>query len=78
MMGEKIDFRLLLGEGLNLCVRARKLDDAVQKALAIGTPDNDYETKCGTLAVWVHEQYERDLADWERRVRHALMQGETP
>jgi hypothetical protein len=33
-------------------------------------------SRSGTIALWVQEQYERDLAEWEKRARIALMQGE--
>lgn len=41
-------------------------------------PDRPLATRSATIPMWVHEQYQTDLADWERRARHALMQGETP
>ena len=30
-------------------------------------PDQPMSTRCGTLALWVQDQYEKDIADWERR-----------
>lgn len=47
----------LLSAGLNLCVRARKLD---------GAP-------CGTINLWVQDQYDKDLAEWEESARSALI-----
>lgn len=38
-------------------------------------PDQPIATKSGTVHLWVQDQYERDLADWERRARKHLMQG---
>lgn len=82
-------FRRLLSEGLDLCVRARKLDAMVRThAVADSTPDlatyaarhnalfpdQPVLSRSGTIPLWVQDQYERDLADWERRARHALMQ----
>lgn len=84
----------LLSEGLDLCVRARKLD-AQERANVVAdmAPEIDLEryatrhnsapyyyhqpmaTQSGTVALWVQDQYERDLADWEQRTRHHLMQG---
>jgi hypothetical protein len=55
------ELALRLSEGLDLCVRARKLDEAVMLAAAIG----DSETKCLTPALWVQDAYDRDLAAWE-------------
>jgi hypothetical protein len=86
---------LLLSQGLDLCVRARKMDaqDRTAAQMAISDapqewwdeniearaarhnaifPDQPMSTKCGTLALWVQDQYEKDLADWERRARHFL------
>lgn len=91
--------KTLLSEGLDLCVRARRLDAQertntqreisgdkewwdepanVERRAAMHNalfPDQPMATKCATLALWVQDQYEKDLADWERRARHHLMQG---
>ncbi len=91
--------RTLLSEGLDLCVRARKMDaqDRTNATLAasseperwqesgmfaqhvrrhdIHNPDQPLLTKSATLPLWVQDQYEKDLADWERRGRQHLMQG---
>lgn len=96
------DFRQLLSEGLDLCVRARKMDAMDRRAATlaisrepeewvasgqfdryverhnIDCPDKPIATRSGTVVLWLQEQYERDLADWERRTRQALMQGEGP
>jgi hypothetical protein len=66
----------LLSEGLDLCVRARKLDDAMERAmLASDAAAREGGTKCGTPALWVRDQYERDLASWEERARAGLQQS---
>lgn len=81
--------RKLLSEGLDLCVRARKLD-AMVRTIAVQDstpdlermaerhnaqyPDQPIMSRSGTIPLWVQDQYERDLADWERRSRHHLMQ----
>lgn len=82
----------LLSEGLDLCVRARKLDaqqrtnDLLEVAPGLDLdhyaarhnalqPDSPVLTRSGTMALWVLDQYEKDLADWERRSRQHLMQG---
>jgi hypothetical protein len=67
----------LLSEGLDLCIRARKLDRQVIDAMNAG-PLHGVETRCGTPALWVQDQYENDLTDWERRSRQHLMQGCVP
>jgi len=44
-------------------------------------PMNDYkliEPKCLTVQLWVQDQYEKDLLDWEGRARSHLMQPHTP
>ncbi|CAH2606252.1 conserved protein of unknown function (plasmid) [Rhodovastum atsumiense] len=65
--------RELLAEGLNLCVRARRLDEltlaAEGRSLGNQTPDH---ARCLTPHLWVMDQYDRDLADWEARTRKAL------
>lgn len=82
----------LLSEGLDLCVRARKLDSQERTNVVaefspdidlerfaarsnIIDPDRPYMTRSGTIALWVQDQYDSDLADWERRSRQHLMQG---
>ncbi len=82
----------LLSEGLDLCVRARRLD-AQQRSndmaeffpgfdlekgaagLTANRPDAPYLPKSATIPLWVQDQYETDLADWERRTRRHLTQG---
>lgn len=88
--------REALSNGLDLCVRARKLDamDRREATLAASSnpdewqasgrfdtyverhnrvrPDQPIATRSGTIALWVQEQYETDLADWERTARAAL------
>lgn len=63
---------VLLSEGLDLCVRARKLDEA---ALQKNMEDIGYisSTRSLTPRLWVQEQYDSDLVDWETRARKALM-----
>lgn len=66
--------RTLLAEGLDLCVRARKLDEGL---LVKSMKDNfGYREPEGTRSLtpwlWTQEQYDRDLADWETRARKAL------
>lgn len=92
----------LLSEGLDLCVRARKMDAIDRRAtsLAIASdpngwidsgnfdrhverhnaiyPDQPIETRSLTIPLWVQDQYERDLADWERRTRSYLLHGIVP
>lgn len=38
-------------------------------------PDQPLAHRSGTAALWVRDQYDRDLADWERRARRALTNG---
>ena len=88
--------RVLLGQALDLCVRARKMDaiDRRNSALAIVSdpeawvesgqfdrhvqrhniqnPDQPMATRSGTVMIWMQEQYDADLADWEGRARNHL------
>lgn len=92
--------RALLSEGLDLCVRARKMDamDRRQATLAISSdpeawqesgqfdrhvarnnienPHAPISTRSATVAIWMQDQYEKDLADWEARARKALLSEE--
>jgi hypothetical protein len=59
----------LLSEGLDLCVRARRLDEIDYAAISA-------ELQCPrslTIPLWVQDQYEKDVADWERRTRTFLL-----
>ena len=37
-------------------------------------PHAPIATKSGTVPMWLQEQYDRDLADWEARARKHLME----
>jgi hypothetical protein len=64
----------LLSEGLDLCVRARKLDEQVDRAFQAGMGRiYPHDTRCATPALWVQNQYETDLAEWETRARGAMV-----
>ena len=67
----------MLSEGLDLCVRARKLD-AVLETLPVGHPKNDrkhqiIQPRSATPAVWALDQYDQDLEAWERRARKLMV-----
>lgn len=82
--------RELLSEGLDLCVRARKLD-AMVRTMAVQDhtpdlermaarhneqwPDQPIMSRSATIPLWVQDQYETDLAAWERKARKHLMEG---
>jgi hypothetical protein len=94
--------RDLLSQGLDLCVRARKLDAMNRRTVQIAAcidpiawqesgrfdtfverhnienPAQEIATRSGTPALWVQDQYERDLHEWESRARKHLMQGCQP
>lgn len=38
-------------------------------------PDQPMTTRSTTLPLWMQDQYEKDLAEWERKARRHLMQG---
>lgn len=65
----------LLAQGLDLCVRARNLDEQFDRALQAGM-GRIYgpEVRCATPALWVQEQYDTDLAEWEARARKTMME----
>jgi hypothetical protein len=65
------ELEALLSEALDLCVRARKLEDDTEKALRVGY-SKKYQFQCGTPALWVLEQYDNDLKAWEAKARAAL------
>jgi hypothetical protein len=88
--------RVLLGQALDLCVRARKMDAIDRRAshLAISQNPDEWQesgtfdafvadnnaqnphrpiaTKSATVLLWMQEQYDLDLADWEARARNHL------
>ena len=72
---ERLNFseecRTLLSDGLDLCVRARKLDEPTM-ALEAEWDKNPHMSRSATLPIWVQDQYDRDLADWETRARRVL------
>ena len=41
-------------------------------------PDQPMSTRSGTIPLWLEDQYEKDLAEWERQARHHLQQGRRP
>ena len=87
----------LLAEGLDLCVRARKMDSMDRRSATLAVSDDPdgwqedglfdryvarhniqnpaqpIHTRSGTPALWLLDQYEKDLADWEKRARSFLL-----
>jgi hypothetical protein len=87
----------LLSEGLDLCVRARRLDALDRRVATLdfssdpiawrasgsfdrhvaahneANPAQPIETRSLTPQLWVQDQYEKDLADWETRARGAMV-----
>ena len=41
----------------------------------IENPHKQIEATCLTMHLWVQDQYEKDLADWQARARRQLTQG---
>ena len=68
------DLAALLAEALDLCARARKLDELWNiNARYNSALDRDAgDTRCAFIPVFATDQYERDLAAWEQRARAAL------
>lgn len=71
-ISEADELAALLSEGLDLCIRARKLDDVMAQHLDRETGLYSL-TRCYTPAVWVQQQYDDDLADWERRAKATMI-----
>lgn len=89
----------LLSQGLDLCVRARKLDaqERANTRLAnhehakewegsggfarhaerynIERPHAPIAPKSGTIHLWVQDQYEKDLYEWEKAAREYLQKA---
>jgi hypothetical protein len=65
----------LLSEGLDLCVRARALDKVEEDRIETQMR-NPHMTKSGTIPLWMAEQYQTDLAEWEAKARKALTDAE--
>lgn len=66
---------MLLSEGLDLCIRGRKLDATiteVETGLRELQATNPEMTRSHTLPLWVQMQYDEDLAAWEAKARAAL------
>lgn len=67
-----------LHEGLNLCVRARNLDNMVRNEKCREMGSYAPEHKSGTPHLWVLEQYDKDLRDWEESTRKLLKETTPP
>lgn len=65
---------LALSEGLDLCERARRME-AMDKDRLEYLMRNPEVTKSATIPLWAEEQYQRDLAEWEKRARAILYAG---
>jgi len=71
MDSDKIE--TLLHEALNLAVRARKLDAMLlsKEFEELGSYNPDH-INCGTPHLWLLDQYDKDLEEWEVKTRNAL------
>lgn len=69
------DVRLLLSEGLDLCIRGRELDakiTEIETGLREMHAANPEMTRSATLPLWVQQQYDEDVAAWEAKARKTL------
>ena len=71
---------ILLSEALDLCIRARSLDEMqrCEAQLAASLDPEGWQaisTRSATMPLWAADQYEQDLADWERRARAYLQEA---
>lgn len=95
-MGEMERCRELLAQGLDLCVRARKLDAQerantyIDASVAgdeweesgrfadyaerhnIVNPVQPIATKSAAMHLWVQDQFDKDLYEWEQAARRYL------
>ncbi len=55
-------------------VKSGRFDEHVRRH-NIHYPDQSIAPKSATIHLWVQEQYDTDLAAWERNARHHLTQG---
>ena len=72
----------LIAEALDLCVRARSLDDQSLKksmrevvpksAAELGPSHPEIYGRSGTPYLWVQNQYDKDLQAWEDRAKETL------
>ena len=64
----------ILADGLDLCVRARKLDQLIETIPSdhSDNPCNHPIMRSYTPPLWVRDQYDADLEAWEAKAR-ALM-----
>lgn len=62
----------LLSEALDLSIRAQEMDETLSNFEK--RRDGTYDlTNCGTLPLWFMQQYDEELADWQRRAKDALI-----
>lgn len=77
--GREARLETLLSEGLDLCVRARKIDQGlVDQSIRDRFPKSaaafpEQYSRSGTPHLWVQDQYDKDLEAWERRARDYLL-----
>src|SRR3546814_18078180 len=78
------DLATLLSEGLDLCVRARQIDLAHNKQDArdfLPASAEKYPEAfplCMTPHIWIQDQYDTQLTDWERSAREIMAQEVFP
>lgn len=63
--------RLALSEGLDLCVRARRMDEAEKERQDLYMRDPNM-TRSLTIPLWAEDQYQTDLAAWEAKARSLM------
>lgn len=68
----------LLSEALDLCVRARRLDEMTDAALERHMRAEHGPTASMTIPLWAEDQYRCDLEEWEAKARAALTTPEPP
>jgi hypothetical protein len=72
-MPDPAEMEQLVHEALNLVVRARRLDEGIlaKECQKLGSYAPEH-TECLTPHVWLLDQYDTDLKEWEIKARNAL------
>ena len=78
--GREETLATLLSEGLDLCVRAKSLDEqAIKKSMRDFSGGDEAAKKwpetygrSGTPYLWIQQQYDTDLAAWEAKAKATL------
>jgi len=71
MKEENLRLREALSEGLDLCARARRMDEMERERAELYLRNPDM-TRSATIPLWAEEQYQKDLAAWEAKAKSLM------